>query len=233
MTTKHIINCPGCFKNFRKKECYEKHIFKCQRKDIDLIPNNTQLYEIIKDLTEKYNAVQNELETIKRKLNIKNKKIDVLGWLNENNVDINGDFYSCIDNVNINCENLHIIFENGIVNGFVKLILNHVKNTQFIKCFEQKRNILYIFHEKWQIMDDKDFIKIVNTLNVQVFNAFSQYRNENLDKCDDDSFQIDLNNKTKIIMSEIPFNDICTKTKNKLYLSLKECFKNIIEIDVE
>ena len=42
MTSKHIIHCPSCFKTLKKKECYEKHIFKCQRLNEEkyLIPTN-------------------------------------------------------------------------------------------------------------------------------------------------------------------------------------------------
>ena len=65
MTSKHIINCPGCFKIFKKAGCYEKHIFDCQRNNDIINPNNKQLYAMITALTEKYNNVQNELDILK------------------------------------------------------------------------------------------------------------------------------------------------------------------------
>jgi predicted nuclease with TOPRIM domain len=82
MTSKHIMNCPSCFKTFKRTGCYEKHIFLCQRRDEEIIPNNKQLWDMITSLTEKYNNVQSELESLKRKISIQNKKIDILEWLN-------------------------------------------------------------------------------------------------------------------------------------------------------
>ena len=38
---------------------------------------------MIKSLTEKYNTVQSELENLKNKVGIQNKKINVLEWLNK------------------------------------------------------------------------------------------------------------------------------------------------------
>ena len=36
MTTKHIINCPCCYKIFKKTGCYEKHILRCERTEREL-----------------------------------------------------------------------------------------------------------------------------------------------------------------------------------------------------
>ena len=168
MTTKHIINCPCCYKIFKKKGCYEKHILYCERNEH---PNNepsiTQLYEMIQTITDKYNQVQSELESIKRQINMKNKKLDVISWLNEQFIsDKNADFIDLANGIQIEETDLNIIFEKGYMDGIYEIIKNKFlllkekSQFNFIKCFQQKKNILYVFHEGlWKELSIDDFQK--------------------------------------------------------------------------
>jgi hypothetical protein len=243
MTTKHITNCPCCFKIFKKKGCYEKHILYCERNDRpNKEPNIGQLYEMIQTLTDKYNNVQTELESIKRQINIKNKKLNVLSWLNENCIsEKNIDFIDLANNIQIEESDLNIIFEKGYIDGIFEIIRNSFilkkekSQLNFIKCFQQKKNILYIFHDGlWKELSIDNFSKIMNDLNIKIFAAFNCYRETNKDKLEQDEFQIVFaNNLNKLICNNISVDQRCIRIKNKLYGEFNECFKTIVEYEIE
>ena len=118
MSAKSIINCPYCCKIYKKKGCYENHIFNCQRKhdNIQKTPSTKDLFDLIQNLTLKYNNIQEELESVKSKLNTKYKKINILDWLNKNK-DINCNFSTLIDKLQLSKEDLQVIFDKGFING--------------------------------------------------------------------------------------------------------------------
>ena len=259
MTTKHIINCPCCYKIFKKKGCYEKHILRCERTERELCglgglggvgglsgghnngPSNRQLYEMIQTITEKYNQVQSELESLKRQINVKNKKLDVISWLNENSEpDKNLDFIEVFQSIYIDQSQLDIIFEKGLIEGMFEIIKNHFQMKQEqtqktgMKCFQQKKNTIYVCRDgTWQMLALDDFSKMIDELNVKIFAAFNQYRLTNTDKLDQDEFQTTFtNNLNKLLCSNISFDQRCIRIKNKLFVEFNECFKTIVEYQI-
>lgn len=242
MTTKHIINCPCCFKIFKKKGCFEKHILSCERIERSSnAPSISQLYEMIQSLTEKYNAVQSELESVKRQINIKNKKLDIITWLNTHSIsNKNSDMFQLTKSIRIDDNELNIIFDKGFVEGVVEIIRNYFNIQQeagceFIRCFQQKKNIIYIFSDdNWKILTIEEFTKIIHEINVKVFSAFNLYRESNIDRLDQDDFQVTFtNNFNKLICTNLSFEQQCVRIKNKLFSEFNECFKTVIEYQID
>jgi hypothetical protein len=248
MSSKQIVNCPSCFKSYKKTACYEKHILYCDRElKSTNIPSNTQLLEMITNLTEKYNGVQQELQNIKGQIYTKNRKIDVLKWLNQSqNKDEDEDedtenqlsFIEILQNIDISMDDLNLLFENNFVTGVFEIINRHLnshyKIDKLIKCFNQKKNVLYIcVSNNWAPLENNDFINIMKIINVKIFDRFKQYRDMNSDKIGSDSFQIQYNaNLKKILCVNIPFDTKCTRIQNKIYTEYKECIKSITEIEL-
>ena len=242
MTTKHIINCPCCFKIFKKKGCYEKHILSCERIERSTnAPSISQLYEMIQSLTEKYNTVQSELESVKRQINIKNKKLDIIAWLNTHSIsNKNSDMLQLSKSIRIDQPELDIIFDKGFVDGIFEVIKNYFivqqeAGVDFIKCFQQKKNIIYIFSDdKWKILSIEEFTKIIHAMNVKTFSAFNLYRESNIDKLDQDDFQVTFtNNFNKLLSTNMTFEQKCIRIKNKLFSEFNECFKSIVEYQID
>tara|TARA_R110002020_G_scaffold400260_1_gene610342 strand:- start:1094 stop:1813 length:720 start_codon:yes stop_codon:yes gene_type:complete len=235
MTSKHIINCPCCFKTFKKKGCYEKHIFDCQRTNDERNPTNKELYAMITVLTEKYNNVQYELETLKRYTNTYNKKIDVLYWLNNINKDLKHmekyNFYNHIHNLEIDLIMLEGIFKNGYIDGVFDIFITHLQSieyNQIIQCFEQKKNLLYIFDKGWKLLEDKQFVILFTDIHKKVLNAFDKYKIINEHKLLDEDYQTEFNdNFMKILCVDVSFETQCNRFKSKLFNKLKEVFKSI------
>jgi hypothetical protein len=249
MTSKHITNCPCCFKIFKRSGCYEKHIFTCQRKNEavgERIPDTKQLYEMITILTEKYNSVQSELENMKQHVRNKNKKIDVLTWLNEQDQPKSGkedksqpkhhSLYYYIENMGITVSDLELIFKNGFIEGTVEIINSYFENEQIretFKCFEQKKNIIYVFDGEWKECKSDDFNKIYNVIYNKMLVTFDVYKTENESKLRDEHFQIEYSdNFMKLLCVNIPTDKKIVRIRNRIYNEFKENFKTITELEI-
>jgi hypothetical protein len=235
MTSKHIINCPSCFKSFKRAGCYEKHIFQCQRRSEEKIPNNKELWDMIAHLTEKYNTVQSELEYLKNKMGIQNKKIDVLEWLNKLEK-TNSTWNEIIDNFEMKICDLDLIFQKGLIEGVVDIMIQHFQSfnsNDVIRCYEQKKNVFYVFNGSWEILNKGDFENSYKTIYQKILSLFEEYKNLNENKMNDDEFQIEFNNNfVKILCVQTPFELQSVRIKNKIFDELKENFKSIIELEI-
>ena len=236
MASKHIINCPCCFKIFKKACCYEKHIFTCQRtNEEDKTPSVKQLYEMITVLTEKYNTVQSELDSLKRQICTKNKKLDVLTWLNEQTKP-NTNWNAVMENMEITVDDLQLVFKNGFIDGSFEILNNYLErdgNRDVVKCFDQKNNVIYVFDNEWKELQLDAFKTMFNVIYKNMLAMFDVYKTENETRLNDDQFQIEYSdNFMKLLCVNIPFENKCTRIKNKIYAELKESFKTITEMDI-
>jgi len=238
MTSKHIINCPSCFKIFKKNKCYEKHIFQCQRLHEEKIPNNIELLNMIIQITDKYNLVQTELQTLKGQICIQNKKLNILEWLNNQEKTTLSSWNNIMDSFEINLSDLELIFEKGLINGTFDIIVQYLQSFNFnsneiIRCFNQNKNTLYVFNDEWQILNKSDFENIFKTIYQKILCIFNKYKDFNKEKLLlNDDFQLNFNNNfIKILCVQISFENQCVRIKNKLFNELKENFKSIIELE--
>ena len=235
MTSKHIINCPSCFKSFKRAGCYEKHIFQCQRRTEEKIPNNKELWDMITHLTEKYNTVQSEMEYLKNKMGIQNKKIDVLEWLNKQEKP-NTTWKEIIENFEMKICDLDLIFQKGLIEGVVDIMIQYLQSfnsNDVIRCYEQKKNVFYVFNGSWEILNKGDFENSYKTIYQKILSSFEEYKNVNENKMNNDEFQIEFNNNfVKILCIQTPFESQSVRIKNKIFDELKENFKSIIELEI-
>ena len=235
MTSKHIINCPSCFKSFKRAGCYEKHIFQCQRRNEEKIPNNKELWDMITHLTEKYNTVQSEMEYLKNKMGIQNKKIDGLEWLNKQE-NPNTTWKEIIENFEMKICDLDLIFQKGLIEGVVDIMIQYLQSfnsNDVIRCYEQKKNVFYVFNGSWEILNKGDFENSYKTIYQKILSSFEEYKNVNENKMNNDEFQIEFNNNfVKILCIQTPFESQSVRIKNKIFDELKENFKSIIELEI-
>ena len=235
MTSKHIINCPSCFKSFKRAGCYEKHIFQCQRRTEEKIPNNKELWDMITHLTEKYNTVQSELEYLKNKMGIQNKKIDVLEWLTTQETP-NHTWKEILEHFEMQICDLDLIFQKGLIEGVVDIMIQYLQSfnsNDVIRCYEQKKNVFYVFNGSWEILNKGDFENSYKTIYQKILSSFEEYKNVNENKMNNDEFQIEFNNNfVKILCIQTPFESQSVRIKNKIFDELKENFKSIIELEI-
>ena len=195
-------------------------------------------------MTEKYNKVQTEVDNLKKQLQIKNKKLDVLLWLNKQPLPSNT-WNEYIENININIDDLHCIFDNNLVDGILQILVDRIEqnNIDCIKCYEQKKNILYIYNvydsnnsdsKKWIEITKDDFKNNMNKIYSKCLQTFDIYKNENEEKMKTDSDFQDQYTKNfmKLINTKPSFDVLCVRIKNKLYTEIKESFSSITEFEI-
>ena len=237
MTSNQIINCPYCFKIYKKKACYENHIFKCQRENkLDCkTPNNDQLYSLITNLTDKYNDVFRELQCLKNSINTKYKKLNVIEWLNTYEKIDNQCFQRSCENIVLNMDDLNIIFDNGFVNGVVNILTNNFINFNTLKCFKEKKNMIYVYYENtWIDLPDNIYTSLIKNINSQLLSVFKEYQDNHIEKMDDVDFH-DKHHKnlTKLLCINIDFDVKCNRIKKKIYDNINKPIKCITEIQIE
>ena len=94
--------CTGCFSLVSTSILYEKHSISCPFKEnikystainpnavnklpvLNRYPNNEELYKMVVALTDNLNKANKTISALKRKINLRSNKIEVLEFLNEN-----------------------------------------------------------------------------------------------------------------------------------------------------
>jgi len=236
MSSKQIINCPNCFKIFKKNGCYETHIYKCERETMNSNDKVTihKLLGMIENLIENQNKMQMELENIKGNLNRKNKKLNVIEWLNEKE-EIKYDFTEDWNNLKLTEEDLFIIFDKGFVKGIAEILNNNFIKFETVKCFNEKKQLIYIYkNKKWQEINKEEWEEIIKKINSQILVLFKNYQDQNLAQLEDEGYHKRLNGYlSKILCVELKFETKCNRIQTTVYNFLKVGFKNIVELQID
>lgn len=229
MSEKEIINCQYCLKPFKRKGCYEKHIFKCARENEGNIkePTNKELLSMINILTIRYNELEKKYDRLNNISNRQNYKLNILDWLN-NNLKPESNFYEDIKSFEYTFEDLKNIFENGFISGNTNILFSKFKTINTIKCFNEKKEIIYLHNNNnWREMEYKEWENIITELNKTMLNIFINYQKDNIKNMEDSKFEEDNDIKlTKILTVNLPFQKKCSQLKKKFYEKAKEKFNN-------
>ncbi len=236
MSSKQIINCPNCFKIYKKKRCYENHIFQCERDTINTSETNVipKLIGMIEHLIENHNKMQLEIDNLKSYLNRKNKKINIIEWLNEKEkckYDFNEDW----NNIELTNDDLYIIFEKGFIKGISEILNNYFIKFDTIKCFNEKKQLIYVYKkDEWKEIEKEEWENIIKKVNSQILSLFKKYQDQNLEQLEDETYHNKINiYLSKVLCVELSFEIKCNRIKTNVYNSLKEGLKNIIELQIE
>ena len=242
-----VYTCKTCQKEYKSKESFLRHenfcemIHKSKREkdkeleDFDTIPTIKDLFNITKELIVKYEKLQKDHNNLKQLVYKKQKKINVIDWLNNNITNIEN-FDKWYNNLNFKIDHLEFIFNFGNIDGLIE-ILNIIitdKNIIPIKCFGEKENTFYIYtqNHNWRIITNDELILFIKTLNKNITNLFGIWQENNKHKLDDEKFKEEYIFKMqKVIGKNISFEMEFLKIKNKLYKFLKTNIKTLIEYD--
>jgi len=236
--------CSHCSKKYVRKSDCAKHAAACnilcknQRETAILSEECENLYTIkqlsvlYQELTFKYVKMEEKLVCMQKWVEKQKKKINIISWLNENNIPTNS-FKILKENISSQISQQHI--EYLIQTNLITTIQNIFENNEIlcgsspIFCLEQKHNIFYIFKEKekdkekdkekekekenenstvipvnsWDIMTKDDLICILNYIHSKLLREIIVWKkNHEYAIANEDKMSI-LYNKTMIKLMEI------------------------------
>ena len=253
--------CNTCDKKYMRKSSLEKHSVLCeflikterekqiQKQEETDIPSYHQLVNIVQQLSLKYSRLENEMEEMRKWVEKKKKKINVVNWLNTNVIPYTS-FHDWVNTISINDEHFQLLMTNNIVDCF-QAILEEYLSSQIlqpgsgstlqiypIKCFSQKQNLFYIYLSdggEWRQMTFEDFMQLFKIIQSKLLKATTEWKQKNKQFIEENDSASILYNKTLLKLMEISFTRDATfgKIKTNLYNYLKMDLKNLFEYEFE
>ena len=212
------FKCNYCFKEYTRKSFYKKHVACCEiinnskkenrlLREEDDLPSQDQVFQVVKELVFNYEKLKKEMEEIKRHVYKTKRKMYLVDWLN-NNKKINKNITNYINDIEINVSDI----VNNNMEKIYKLLFTEKENIP-IYCFDQKKNIIFIFDEEWKICSDEKFIEIIDLLNSRILRMITNYNLESTNEYCNLIKEIINNNDYKLIRKNV-FQAIKTNITN-------------------
>ena len=249
MSTEYV--CRFCGKMYIRKKAYMQHILMCEiskktgmagedkASNSDHVPSNKELYEIIINLNNKYERLQEDYDVLKRFVDSRRRKIDILEWLNKNCILGKGnDFESVFINMRLGEEDLNNVFENDYVNGISNIIgaivssINTDKdredrdkdtdNGSCLRAFTHREGIFYIYARNNVLKNDCIEDDCIDDDCIDDYFKWQIMENSDFDrliKSIDSKLLIAFKEwhlKTEIIMDEDKFSELYIKNLKKV-----------------
>jgi len=249
--------CFICNKQYTKKSSLDKHIILCDFKmktkrehQIELeelgdVPTHFQLVKIVQELTLKMIKMEEKMEQMKKWVDRKKRKLNVVMWLNSN-INPTIGFSEWVNTyLMVKSNHFENLMENTIFNTIQQIFEDNLcENTDLvypISCFSQKSGVFYICDKKadktaeWRQLVLTDMIFILKTLQNGIIRELTKWKLDNQHKFDDNDKISILFNKAVIKLMNISFTEDnnMSKIKNNLYNYLKTDLKSIVEFEFE
>jgi hypothetical protein len=242
--------CSSCRRGYKSKIYYNRHVAVCElmcksikerqqeNEENDDTPTIRVLYDVILELTNKMEKMEKKIQELSKIADLKKKKINMVDWLNENKTEGKQfELEEFILTIKINRLHLENLFKTEYTSGILKVLQDFLPLAQDtsinnpIKAFDNKVNIFYTFSDnKWMILTDEKFQKIINIIVKQLLNEFVLWQTENASKMEQDDFAIKYSaNVKKMMGGNFTREQVYAKVKIDLYKYLKVNMKNITE----
>lgn len=247
--------CMFCNKYYKTKEKMYKHMVLCEtmhrarnrkliiedNEDELIVPSPKKMYQIILDLAVKCNKMEQELQEMKKWVDKKKRKINVLDWLNSN-VYVDSTFDTLTDRIEIIDYDIQFLLRNSFYDTLYRIFERSIfKNIHFqmkddgkifvsypLFSFTHKQNILYVFTDngndgkKWIECHRDSLSCLFNNLHMKMVRKLMEWKKKNADKmtC---GYSDDIYNETVIKLMDIDFKSDSTfcKIRSSIYQHIK------------
>jgi hypothetical protein len=255
------ICCIYCGKSYKKRTNLNKHIILCEildnsrKKRIDdeeTIPSQAMMYKILLEFGERFTRLEKKVEELSKQSivqkNLKQKKINVIQWLNSNIIpDIC--FDQIMEKIMITKEEAKYLFHHPFIDT-----LNHIfsksiyKNEDHGNCenikypiyaFVQKPRKLYIYEsseQRWIEMSKNTLIVFLNKIHLKLFRMLTMYKKEHEKEMDENEKDMMLYHKITVHMMDINFHtnkQIVGKIQNTIYTKIHQDIQFIKDDDID
>jgi hypothetical protein len=172
--------CPHCGKQYKTKHNVYKHMIICQINNKDsseLMPTQKEMWVIIQKLFASNAKHKEKIEKLERIVNKDVKKLNMLDWLNQNEVGL--DITSWLKNsITVTMEDLNTIFMSDYTRGLSNILTNNInseENNPF-RAFSHKIKQLYIYDKNtWKKCNKNDIMKIFDRLSLNILKMSKVY----------------------------------------------------------
>lgn len=225
--------CGFCSRQYKRKSYYIRHMNICEylyknkrereieNEELDDTPDLRTLYEIILELTNKNILLEKKVDKLTKLVNYKNNDFNYIDILN-NNYSNCTTFYDFINSISINSIDIDVIFNNKIINVITIIFKNILsKDNVPIKAFKQKSNTLFVYNDKWCIMNNELITILLSNICKKILNIIIKWQ-KNIDINNDYLSELYTKNLNKIMS----FNYNNTSNIN----SIRKNIYNIISV---
>lgn len=268
--TKSYI-CEYCSKRYVRLNAFQHHILICRlskqdtknyqarvEKDALLtVPTQQQLYTLIIDLNTKYERLQSDYHELKRYVDNRRRKIDILEWLNENcSIAENATASELFLNISLNDQDIERVFELDYVKGVADIIVRFISHRYPdskaecpLRGFMQKDGVLYVYEvvttsedastseeeietRKWQIMTNDLFERFIRVINHRLMILFRDWHRARQSTMDEDRFsEMYIKHLKTVTGGNFKDAEKTGRIRNLVYRSIRENLKSMIVYD--
>lgn len=249
--------CIVCNKKYTKKSSLDKHKILCDFKtktkrelkiedeEQEDIPTYSQLVKIVQEMSLKMTKMEDKIEEFKKWVDKKKRKLNVIGWLNDNIIPT----YGFLEWVNIQLSVKEEHFENLMENSLFHTIqqvmeFNLPESNEIIypiHCFTEKMGIFYICEKdengkaQWKQLALNDFIILLKTIQNRMIRVLTKWKSDNQYKIEDNDKISELFNKAVIKLMNMSFHQDASmsRIRNNLFNYLKTDLKTKIDYEFE
>jgi hypothetical protein len=249
--TKNKLCCVVCNKQYTRKSSLDKHKILCDFKmktsrehQIELeesadIPSHYQLVKIVQELSLKIVKMEENMEEMKKWVDKKKQKLNIVTWLNTNIIPTIGFLEWVHTQLTVKSQHFDVLMENSIFYTLQQIFQDNLcEKSDFIYpigCFSQKVGIFYICEKQedgtaqWKQLVLTDMVLILKKLQKSMIYEITKWKERNQDKFDDDNKLSVTFNKAVIKLMDISFNqdNNMSRIKNGLYDYLKRDLKSV------
>ena len=201
--------CEYLYKNKRERDILNE--------EIDDTPDIRTMYEIILELTNKNKLLEEKVDKLTKFINYKNNNLNYIDILKNNYSNIIP-FYDFINSINIENEQIDIIFKNKIIDGITKILKIILSDHNIpIKSFKQTPNILFVFNENWCIMNNDLITILLSNTCKKILNIIIEWQNNNDISNNDYLSELYITNLNKIMSFDYNNKNNINIIKKKIY----------------
>ena len=249
-------SCIVCKKEYSRKSSFEKHKILCdfktktkwekavEEEEADDIPTHLQLVKIVQELNLKIAKMEEQMEDMKKWVDKKKKKLNIIAWLNVNtNPTISfAEWINCHFVVNV--EHFENLMENSLFHTIQQVFEYNLSQNDMvypIRCFSQKVGVFYVGEKRendtceWRQMELGDMILILKIFQNRMIKELTKWKQNNEHKFDSSDKISELYQKAIIKLMSISFTQDATlsRIKTNLYQYLKSDLKPQIDYEFE
>ena len=238
---KHLILCETYYKSKSKSK-----VNSAQKEEEDeimsTIPSQKIMYQILMNLTIKYNHLEKKVIEMGNYVSKKIKKIDIFQYLNDN-IKPSIIFDNIGEIISVDQSDIEHLFYNSYIETMNHILSKNIyihENVPIV-AFTQKPNTIYIYtkindqHSSWIIMPNDKLIRFLNIIQFKISKILSEWRKNNLQSLNEDDSQSILYDKTfsKLMTPEFKVTSIYNKYYSNIYHKLKKDLNvNFIEYEL-